>query len=204
MIRLGIIATLLLILFSSLSINVYAHPGHLEHDGIAQAESEEPLSDEESTESAQMEVEQNVQYELAYPGMLPDNPLYFLKTMRDAVVRFLISDSLKKAEFNLLTSDKRIYAAQLLADNDKSELALETLLKSNNYMHEAVVSLSKAKEEDKNINPILSNLKTSVKKHREVVSRQIAPNMPENMSDMINRELDRLEDIEKSADNLAS
>lgn len=204
MLRLGIITTLLLILLSSSSTNLYAHPGHIEHELIAQADGDPISIEEESTNSAEMEPEQNVEYELSYPGMLPDNPLYFLKTIRDAVVRFLISDSLKKAEFNLLTSDKRVYAALLLVEKDKFDLALETLSKSNNYLHEAVVALSKAKEEDKDINPILSNLKTSVKKHKEVVSRQIAPSIPANMKSVIDNELERLENIEKSVENLAS
>src|SRR3989344_4901084 len=55
-----------------------------------------------------------VNYELVYPGILPDNPLYFIKAGRDRLVAFLINDSLKRAEFNLLTSDKRIYSAKLL------------------------------------------------------------------------------------------
>ena len=49
-------------------------------------------------------------YLLPYPGMLPDNPLYMLKAMRDRVINFLIADSQKKAEFYLLQSDKRLNA----------------------------------------------------------------------------------------------
>ncbi|HSW97310.1 MAG TPA: hypothetical protein VLF89_05800, partial [Candidatus Saccharimonadales bacterium] len=33
-----------------------------------------------------------IQYDLPYPGLLPDNPLYSLKVLRDKIVEFFISD----------------------------------------------------------------------------------------------------------------
>ena len=51
-----------------------------------------------------------INYPLAYPGILPDNPLYPLKMLRDRIVFFLINDPFKKAEFNLLQADKRLGA----------------------------------------------------------------------------------------------
>ena len=181
-----------------------AHSGHIEHDGIAQAASPSIAEkDSDSTESAEV-VEEEVQYELPYPGMLPDSPLYFLKTFRDAVVKFLISDPLKEAEFNVLTANKRAYASLLLAEKDKPELALETLSKSNNYLHEAIVSAGKAKEKKMNIGPVLDSLKNSVKKHEMVFSRQIMPIIPENMKDRLEQEMERLLELEKSVSNLES
>lgn len=202
MIRLSVIIIILLLIFTSSPSYIFAHPGHPEHDNLVQENTAESV-EELASESAQM-AEERVEYELPYPGMLPDNPLYFLKTFRDAFVRFLISDSLKKAEFNLLTSDKRIYASALLVEKDEFDLAVETLFKSNNYMHDAVVSLSKAREDDKDIKVILGNMESSVKKHKEVVSRQIMPHIPESMQGTVESELERLEDIEKSVTNLAT
>src|SRR5436190_18380171 len=95
---------------------VAAHPGH-DHDATAPAE---------------------VEYELSYPGVLPDNPLYLIKAARDRMVSFLITDPIKKIEFNLLTSDKRIYASKLLSDKGKFDLAISTLSKSNNYLEISV------------------------------------------------------------------
>src|SRR5438309_421306 len=50
----------------------------------------------------------SISYQLPYPGMLPDNPLYFLKVIRDGVWSFLLSNPLKKADFDLLQADKRV------------------------------------------------------------------------------------------------
>ena len=49
--------------------------------------------------NVQMTTETTVKYELPYPGILPDNPLYFLKQIRDWIMERLITDPLKKIEF---------------------------------------------------------------------------------------------------------
>jgi len=198
MIRLGFILTAYIFLLISFT------PISLAHDGVVHDTPEEAQEHElESTSSAKVEMEK-VEYELPYPGMLPDNPLYFLKTARDAIVKFLISDSLKEAEFNILTANKRAYAALLLSEKGNHELTLETISKSNNYLHEAVVSLGKAREKKMEIGVALDNAQKSVKKHRDVFSQQIMPNTPEKMKKDLEREIKRLEDIEKAVSSLAS
>lgn len=113
-----------------------------------------------------------VNYELAYPGMLPDNPLYFLKAIRDKIVKMLIADNYKEAEFNLLTSDKRMYAAQMLSKKEKYDDAYSTLTKSTNYLYEALPPLSvekKVNPKNTEVRPFLHTLDTASKKHIEVV-----------------------------------
>src|SRR3989304_6415715 len=53
-------------------------------------------------------------YQLPYPGILPDHPLYTLKAVRDRIQVFLTRDNLKKAEIYLLYSDKRLAMGQEL------------------------------------------------------------------------------------------
>ncbi len=48
-----------------------------------------------------------IEYALPYPGLLPDSPLYILKAIRDRIIEVLISDTMKKANFELLAADKR-------------------------------------------------------------------------------------------------
>lgn len=202
MVRQGFIILSLFLLFG-----FYAQISFAQTEGVEinkQIEGKDSVLENNATDSAQATTEEEVQYELAYPGMLPDNPLYFLKTLRDAVVKFLISDPLKAAEFNVLTANKRAYAALLLAQKQKGELALETLSKSNNYLHEAVVSLSKAKEKKMDINSTLDKLQKSVKKHQQVFSQQIMPIISESMKKDLEREINRLSEIEKSANSLTA
>lgn len=110
-----------------------------------------------------------IQYELPYPGILPDHPLYFLKVARDRIVGFLINDPVKKAEFNLLQSDKKLFAARMLFDDDKDKLGFETLSKSNNYMHHAISEANRAKEMNRNTDGVVQKMGASLAKHREAI-----------------------------------
>src|SRR5438552_3561844 len=77
-------------------------------------------ADEMSSSSAEVA---RVDYQLAYPGLLPDHPLYFLKAARDKVYAFFISSPVKKAEFDLLQADKRVESSYLLIQKGKVDLA---------------------------------------------------------------------------------
>jgi hypothetical protein len=71
-------------------------------------------------------------YKLPYPGILPNHPLYRIKEFRDNLLERLTRDPIKKVELHLLFADKKIAAAQFLADNHKdwelSGLSLEVSL----------------------------------------------------------------------------
>jgi len=138
-----------------------------------------------------------VNYELVYPGILPDNPLYFIKAGRDKLVSFLINDSLKRAEFNLLTSDKRIYSAKLLLDRGNEELAITTASKSNNYMDGAVASVKQAKKMGREVDTVLHNLILSIEKHQEIVSA-MEKKISRKKLPQLQAESKRLKDFEKS------
>lgn len=158
-------------------------------------------SDEISTESAQP---QKVNYELPYPGMLPDNPLYFLKMFRDGFVKALINDPYKKAEFNLLNAQKRMYAAKLLADKGKDELSFVTITKSNNYLHEALTSILIVKEnnpKNTNVRPFLEQQKTVIGKHKEVL-QEIENEVDKKYKADIIREEARMNEILKSIEKV--
>ena len=108
-----------------------------------------------------------VNYELPYPGLLPDNPLYFLRVIRDKTAGFLISDPLKKAEFDLLQADKRLNAGVYLFNKGKISLALSTISKAENYFEQAIGKVKEARLEGMEINRITRKLIDSSKKHQE-------------------------------------
>jgi hypothetical protein len=56
---------------------------------------------------------ENVDYDLPYPGILLDHPLYFLKKLRDRIMLSLLTDPVKLIEFNILQSDKFLSMAVL-------------------------------------------------------------------------------------------
>ena len=142
-----------------------------------------------------------VEYVLAYPGILPDNPLYFLKAARDKLVSFLISDLTKKAEFNLLTSDKRINAAFALSTRGKEALAVSTLSKSNNYLEQVVSSVASAKNSGRDVDIVLHNLKNAIKKHKDVTVA-IKSKIDKKLSPQLQKEIQRLENFGRAVDQL--
>lgn len=111
-----------------------------------------------------------IKYELPYPGLLPDSPLYFLKTARDRLINFLIADPLKKAEFNLLQADKRLQAGvYLFKKQGKQRLAESTISKGENYFEQAIREVEKAKNQGRDTVSILEKLSLAAKKHQEVL-----------------------------------
>lgn len=151
--------------FAFLALTLFSLPHFVfaDHDLTA-----EPHEEEKSATTAVAMTK--VEYELAYPGILPDSPLYFLKAIRDRIVGSLVSDPLKKAEYLLLTSDKRFYAGIFLVDKNKDELALSTISKGNNYFEEAISKLTQAQKDKKDTNPMLNKMLTAGKKHIEVLT----------------------------------
>lgn len=111
----------------------------------------------------------HVEYELPYPGILPDSPLYFLKAIRDNVLVVFVSDPLKKAEYNLLMADKRLASSNLLVDYKKYDLAITTLSKSGNYFDKAVQLAAELKRQGKNADTLLDKLLIASQKHQEVI-----------------------------------
>lgn len=115
-----------------------------------------------------------VDYDLPYPGILPDSPLYSLKAVRDMMVNLFISDPVKKAEFSFEASDKRFGAAVALFDKDKKELSLSTFLSGQNYFDESLENLNLAKTQGRVLDPaILSDMELSSEKQIEILNFMI-------------------------------
>ena len=145
----------------------------------------------------------NVQYNLPYTGILPDNPLYFLKALRDNVLATFITDPSKKAEYDLLMADKRLGGAQALLLKDKDDLAITTLSKSGNYFYQAIGQAVVAKRQGENVNNIISTLVTASQKHQQVILQMIEQ-ADKNAKGTLGASLDRMKGFQFSAEQLKS
>jgi hypothetical protein len=132
--------------------------------------------------AAALSKDTQVSYYLAYPGILPDHPLYPLKMLRDNMKLLLTTNPTDKFNTLLLYSDKRIGAAQVLVDGGKINLGLSTAFKSEGYLNQAMKLL------DANPSPELGNkLHLSTMKHEELLDAM----KPKVTGDALN-ELDRI------------
>lgn len=115
-----------------------------------------------------------IEYNLIYPGILPDHPLYFLKNIRDNVVYFLTRDYLKKARLNLDFSDKKAAMALLLSQKGKWKLAGSVLSEGEADFSKIpdLMNVSRKQGVAAPENLILT-LKLSNEKHQEVIEQML-------------------------------
>ena len=139
-------------------------------------------------------------YTLPYPGMLPDNPFYSVKILRDHIVLFLISDPVKKAEFKLLQADKRLQAGVYLwrKDKEKADLVISTISKGENYFEQALEDTRQAKREGRDIGALAGDLAQSSRKHTQILSA-LQEEMPEQYTPALDTLRSRTESFTKSA-----
>lgn len=109
-----------------------------------------------------------IKYDLAYPGMLPDNPLYKLKLLRDRISAALITDPKKKIEFYLLQTDKGILASAILVDKGNIDLAGQTALKAEHFY--TLISQEIYKLPNETDDAFFKKLETAALKHQEVLA----------------------------------
>ncbi|HEV2340053.1 MAG TPA: hypothetical protein VGT05_04865 [Patescibacteria group bacterium] len=115
---------------------------------------------------------QVITYPLPYPGLLPDNPLYGLKVLRDRLVSIFITDPQQQATFDLLQADKRLSASMYLLQGtaQKEQLALDTISKAENYFFYAIENATIAKKQGEDINGFLGTMTTAAAKHEQILT----------------------------------
>ena len=118
--------------------------------------------------------QEKVVYNLPYPGLLPDSPLYLTKIVRDRITDFLTRDNLKKAQLYLLYSDKRAAMSLVLAHKGKSQLAIDTFTKGEKYFLKIPGLLTSAKKQGGQApSNFIETLKLSNAKHKELIEELI-------------------------------
>jgi len=111
------------------------------------------------------------EYALPYPGILPDNPLYFLKTVRDRIMEWLIADPLRKIDFYVLQSDKNLNAGIMLSLANKKTQAADVIGQSLTDMGKAVSLASSVQNSGREVPVgVMDHLRKSITKHEEVIT----------------------------------
>jgi len=110
-----------------------------------------------------------VNYYLPYPGVLPDNPFYKIKALRDKIVLWLTVSDTAKADKELLYADKRIGAAKILVEGGKKGLGVSTATKAEKYLESAFGRLDKVSRGGIDVKSQLLTLKTAIAKHQEIL-----------------------------------
>jgi len=126
---------------------------------------------EKAVDNSQLDVD----YDLPYQGkILPDNPLWYVKVLRDKVWLVITFNSSKKAELNLLFADKRLSSSLELFKKNKPDLGLSVLTKSGKYLEKSAGLMGDDKD-------FLKKLSLSSLKHREIIEEEILSLTPEDL-----------------------
>lgn len=128
-----------------------------------------PMPSPTATPSAQTDNN----YSLPYPGLLPGNPLYSLKAMRDKLVEIITTNPLKKSNFYLLQADKRLATGLILYEKGKKEEAEITISKGQNYLEKSIDKANQAKDSQENIIDVTAKLRSSSLKQEIEISKLI-------------------------------
>ncbi len=122
-----------------------------------------------ATPSASVSPTPAVEYYLPYPGILPDNPLYKLKMVRDRIVLWLTFDPLKKSQLELLYADKRVNAAWELEQGGKSSLGVSTATKAEKYLEQSANGVIDLQKQGLDVKSQLLTLQSAATKHTELL-----------------------------------
>lgn len=139
---------------------------------------------------------QQIDYTLPYPGILPDNPLYFLKAARDKMISIFISSPFKKAEFDLLQADKRLNMGVYLESTHKPQFISSTISKGENYFEEGIGQLQEAKIEKIDIKNETRTYSTASQKHIEILT-QLEKQVSSSVKKDLQHEQNRVKEFQK-------
>jgi len=127
----------------------------------------------------------SVVYELPYAGITPENPLYFFKQLRDQITEFLTRDSIKKAEFLLVSSDKRAHIAIILAGKGKTRQSVEVLADAEEKSMRIPNLLKESKKQGASPSErFIYTLKLSNSKHKEII-QELAKMLPQGQDEQV-------------------
>jgi uncharacterized membrane protein YheB (UPF0754 family) len=156
-----------------------------------------PIPSPTATPSATPEIN----YALPYPGLLPGNPLYTFKAIRDKITEVMTTNPLKKANFYLLQADKRLSSALIMHEKGDKEQAENTISKGQNYLEKSIDKTLHAKESQESIIDITAKLKSSAEKHELEISKLIK-NSDGEVKKKLENDLKRAKDLKNRAHSI--
>lgn len=143
----------------------------------------------------EIKTEKEVDYYLAYPGILPDHPLYWLKMIRDKIILGLTKKPINRFERLMLYADKRVGAAEALINGAKVELGVTTATKAEKYLEQAVLEFESMAADEKATPEMHQRIERAVLKHQEVLTKTLS-----KLSDQPKEALEKT--LEKTQSNL--
>jgi hypothetical protein len=128
--------------------------------------------------------------EYLYPGLLPDHPLYFLKSFVYAVRGLFVFGDEAKARWHLKLSDKRAAEARELAEKGKDVLAVRASEKAVTTRDRAIEYMEVIKAQGKDVEGLIEKLE-AVSIRQQAVLEGVLEKVPEQAKDAVRKAKER-------------
>lgn len=122
-------------------------------------------------------------------GLLPDNPLYFLKDWKERVQLFFTFGEEGKAKQFLHLAEVRLAEYQKMIEKGKTEIARKTLEKYEKQLGHALEKAEEAKEKGKNVEKLKEEIGEKILKHQEALEG-VLEKVPEEAKKGIERAIE--------------
>jgi hypothetical protein len=108
--------------------------------------------------------------DLPSPGMLPDHPLYFLKSSAEGIRTFFTFGELARAERALSLAERRLSEADVLITLGNPEKAEDTLDRYGEQLDRALVKAERARANGDNTDEFSARASTATLHHQAVLA----------------------------------
>lgn len=125
-------------------------------------------------------------HDLPDPGMLPDSPVYFLKSMSEGIGTFFTFGDAAKAERFLELSEKRLAEARALADRGKPEAAERAIERYEEQLERALLRAEEARAKGQDTDEVLARMSKATLRHQAVLA-EVHEKVPEQARPAIQR-----------------
>jgi len=122
--------------------------------------------------------------ELIGPGLLPNHPLYFLKSLSEGIGNFFTFGQVNQAQRAMMLAEKRLAEANTLIAQGKNELAQRTMERYQERFTNAFTFAQKAKEAGQNTDEIMAKIAENTLRHQAVLFR-VYEQVPEEAQEAV-------------------
>lgn len=106
---------------------------------------------------------------LPEPGMLPDHPLYFIKSFAESIGTLFTFGQTARVERHLFLAERRISEVKALAEKGKPEFTEKTLERYEEHLNLALQRTERIRQRGINTDDVLSKFYETTLKHQAVL-----------------------------------
>ncbi len=114
--------------------------------------------------------EQVVNYNLPSPGILPTNPFYGFKRIRDYFWILFTRESIARGKLELMMADKKLSEANALIPDGKVRHGYESLDDSLRYLDESYTSVKSAVDKPEERNQLLLQIRNAGIAYEQIIN----------------------------------